>query len=167
MAEVAEQSLSEEELAELGVRCLTLELNDVKLVLPNTLVAEVIDTTVVSTAANTPQWLSGFISWRGRNIPLVSFEQMLGKESLGRHDESRMVILNTLNGNPHVPFIALEIQGLPRLSLLKHGMLEYDENENVDEPVVLTGLRVDGEAVLVPNLDTIEKMLESLGVSWG
>ena len=165
MAEMAEQALSEEELAELSVRCLTLELHGVKLLLPNTLVAEVAETIEVTAAANTPDWLSGFISWRGRTIPLVSFEHLLGKDTIGRHDESRMVVLNTLNNNPRIPFIALEIQGLPHLSLLKHGMLEYDENNTLDEPVVLSGLRLDGEALVVPNIDAIERMLENLGIS--
>jgi chemosensory pili system protein ChpC len=165
MAEMAEQTLSEEELAELSVRCLTLELHGLKLLLPNTLVAEVSDATRVMPAANTPDWLSGFISWRGRNVPLVSFERMLGMEAAARHEGSRMVILNTLNNNPRVPFIAIEIQGLPHLSLLKHGMLEYDENEKTEEPVVLTGLRIEGESLIVPNIDAVERMLKSLGIS--
>ncbi len=162
---MAEQALSEEELAELSVRCLTIELHGLKLLLPNTLVAEVTEAIEVTSAANTPAWLSGFISWRGRRLPLVAFEHLLGMESVGRHDESRMVVLNTLNNNPRIPFIALEIQGLPHLSLLKHGMLEYDETNKLDEPVILTGLRIDGESLIVPNIDAIERMLENLGIS--
>jgi hypothetical protein len=90
---------------------------------------------------------------------------MLGMEAAARHEGSRMVILNTLNNNPRVPFIAIEIQGLPHLSLLKHGMLEYDENEKTEEPVVLTGLRIEGESLIVPNIDAVERMLKSLGIS--
>jgi hypothetical protein len=76
-----------------------------------------------------------------------------------------MVVLNTLSGNSRIPFIALEIQGLPHLSLFKHGMLEYDEDASGDEPVVLANMRVDGESVIVPNIDVIERMLENLGFS--
>jgi chemosensory pili system protein ChpC len=165
MVETAEQHLSEEELAELAVRCLTLNLFGMNLILPNTLVAEVTDTTTVNSAANTPEWLRGFISWRGRAIPLISFEQLLGQEALGRHDERRMVVLNTLNANPRLPFIAMEIQGLPHLSVLKHGMLEYDESAVGEEPVILSRLLIDGEQLIVPNLDVIERMLENLGIS--
>ena len=165
MAEMAEQAMSEEELADLSVRCLTLDLHGLKLLLPNTLVAEVTETIEVKPAGNTPDWLSGFVTWRGRNIPVIVFEELLGMETAGRHDDSRMVVLNTLNNNPRVPFIAMEIQGLPHLSLLKHGMLEYDENANTDERVILTAMRIDGESLLVPNLDAIERMLEGLGIS--
>ena len=163
---MAEQVLSEEELADLSVRCLTLELHGLMLLLPNTLVAEVTETIEVTPAgSSSPDWLRGFISWRGRNLPLVSFEHLLGMETVAHHDESRMVVLNTLNNNPQIPFIAMEIQGLPRLSSLKHGMLEYDENNKLDEPVVLSGLRIEGESLIVPDIDAIERMLENLGIS--
>lgn len=165
MAEMAEKELSEEELAELRVRCLTLNLHGVEMLLPNTLVAEVTETTEVSTAANAPDWLNGFVSWRGRNVPLVSFEQLLGVDTTGHHDTGHMVVLNTLNNNPQIPFIAIEIQGLPRLSLLQHGVVEYDENKKNAEPVVLSSLRIEGESVIVPNIDVIERMLEGLGIS--
>ncbi len=165
MAEMAEQQLSEEELADLRVRCLTLNLHGLAMLLPNTLVAEVTEASEVKLAANTPDWLSGFVSWRGRNVPLVSFEQLLGVDIAGHHDTGHMVVLNTLNNNPQVPFIAIEIQGLPRLSSLQHGDLEYDENEKNAEPVVLSCLRIEGESVIVPNIDAIERMLEGLGIS--
>ncbi len=165
MANTAEQQMSDEELAELRVRCLTLNLHGLAMLLPNTLVAEVTEATEVKTTPNTPDWLSGFVSWRGRNVPLISFEQLLGVDMAGHHDTGHMVVLNTLNNNPQVPFIAIEIQGLPHLSLLQHGSLEYDENHKKLEPVILSTLRVEGESVIVPNIDVIERMLENLGIS--
>ncbi|MEN8169969.1 MAG: chemotaxis protein CheW [Pseudomonadota bacterium] len=165
MVNKAGQQISEEELAEVSVRCLILGLHGMNLLLPNTMVAEVIDTIKVTAAANTPEWLSGFVSWRGRNVALVSFEKLLGLETVQRHDDSRMVILNTVNDKSGVSFIALEVQGLPHLSLLKHGMLEYDDNNNDAEPVVLARMVVDGESVIVPNVEVIERMLHNLGIS--
>lgn len=165
MADGAKIELTEEELQELGVRCLTLSLNGMSLLLPNTMVAEVSEVLPVNVAANTPEWLSGFVSWRGRTVPAVSFEKLLGQDTAVRHGDNRMVVLNTLNGNPGIPFIAMEIQGLPHLSLLKHGMLEHAENEQRKEPVVLATVRVDGEVAIVPNVDVIERMLQNLGIS--
>ena len=165
MAEMAEKELSEEELAELRVRCLTMNLHGVEMLLPNTLVAEVTETTEVSSAVNAPDWLNGYVSWRGRNVPLVSFEQLLGVDTGMQRDTGHMAVLNTLNHNPQIPFIAIEIQGLPRLSVLQQGALEYDENEKYAKPVVLSCLRVEGEPVIVPNIDAIEQMLEDLGIS--
>ena len=165
MVNATTQSMSEEELAEVSVRCLTLALHGTNLLLPNTMVAEVIEKATVEVAANTPKWLSGFISWRGRHIPLISYEQLLGGATSGRNSESRMVVLNTLSSSKGVSFIAMEVQGLPHLSLLKHGMLEYDENNNKGEPVVLARMVIDGESAIVPNIEAIERMLVNLGIS--
>jgi chemosensory pili system protein ChpC len=165
MVESTAQQLSEEELAAISVRCLAVDLYGVNLLLPNTLVAEVTEITTVNRAAHAPEWMAGFVIWRGRSVPLVSFEQLLGMEALHRHDDNRMVILNTLNGNLRVPFIAMEIQGLPRLSLVKHGMLEFDEGEKNSGHVVLSTLRVEGESMIVPNIDVIERMLEELVIT--
>ncbi|MCW8919010.1 MAG: chemotaxis protein CheW [Gammaproteobacteria bacterium] len=165
MVDTAAQQLGEEALAALGVRCLTLSLSGMNLLLPNTLVAEVTQISSVTAAAHAPDWLAGFVSWRGRSVPLVRFEQLLGVAAPRRHEERRMVILNTLNGNPRLPFMAVEIQGMPHLSLLKHGMLKYDEGNTDRAPVVLAALQLDGESVLVPNLDAMERLLENLGLS--
>ncbi len=166
MAEIAEQQLSDEELDELSVRCLSLQLDGLQLLLPNTMVAEVTESQAVKPAANTPDWLRGFISWRGKSVAVISYEQLLGLDSITmRHPERRMVVLNTLNNNPRIPFVAMEIGGMPHLLQLKHGMLEYYDNGKLAEPVILTALQLEGEAFVVPNLDAIERMLESLGIT--
>jgi chemosensory pili system protein ChpC len=165
MAEKEKSAWSEDELAGLSVRCLAVRLRGMDLLLPNTLVAEVTEISTVEAVSNSPEWLTGFVSWRGRNVPLISFEQLMGLDSPGRHDGNRIVVLNTLKGNPQIPFIAMEIQDLPRLSPVKNDMLEYDENDKQVKPVVLCKLRLEGESVLVPNIDVIEKMLENLNIS--
>lgn len=159
-----EKHWSEEELAELSVRCLLLELHGARLLLPNTQVAEVADVIRSSAAGNMPEWLLGFISWRGRNVPAISFEKLLGLSGVGRNDEGRTVVLNTLNGNPQLPFIALEIQRLPHLALVKNDMLQYDETESKKLPGILSYMRFQGEQVIIPDLDAIERMLEGLNV---
>lgn len=166
MAETADiQPLSEEQLAELALRCLILPLQGMTLMLPNTVVAEVTDMPTATPAAHSPDWLVGFISWRGRNIPLVSFERLLGQKASAHYGQHRMVVCNTLTKNPRLPFVAMVMQGLPHLSLVKHSMLTYDAEAKEKEAVVLAHMRLEGETVIVPNIDVIEKMLENLGVA--
>ena len=53
----------------------------------------------------------------------------------------------------------------PHLTVIQHGMLEYDEDFREEEsPVALTQMRLDGEAMIVPNIDVLERMLENLGI---
>lgn len=158
--------MGEEDIAALKVRCLALTLHhNLALLVPNTMVAEVIDFRPVEDAPHMPDWVSGMLSWRGRNVPLVSFERLLGMESLHRQDDRRYVIFNTLNGNKRVPFTAMAIIGIPHLAMVSQTQLETDDDNAPTEPAVLASLRYDGESVIVPNLDVIERMLEHLGVT--
>ncbi|MFU8836743.1 MAG: chemotaxis protein CheW [Thiohalomonadaceae bacterium] len=158
-------AMSEEALAELKVRCFTLRLHDNMLLLvPNTLVAEVIDYRHVEGVKNQPSWVSGMLSWRGRNVPLISYERMLGHEPGRGGEDRRHVILNTLNGNSRIPFVAMSIEGMPHLSMVDDTQLEYAE-EDEQQPVVLAQMRHNGEWVMVPNLDVIEKLLDQLGIT--
>ena len=168
MEQAAEnQTLSAEELNDLTVRCLLLPLYNMNLLVPNTIVAEVIDNRQVESASQMPEWMSGMLPWRGRNIPVVSFAQLLGQNAVRRSDDTRYVICNTLNGNARVPFIALDVQGIPHFRLVTNEMLELDSEESEQEPAVLVSLRLNKERVIVPNLDVLEKMVEHLGIVAG
>lgn len=166
MVEAAISSLTEEEISALRVRCLRLPLHNMALLLPNTVVAEVIDYKEIEPASGMPEWLLGMISWRGRTVPLISFEKLLGEEPAFHSEETRFVICNTLNGNASIPFIALQIEGLPHLSVVSSDMLEM-EDESRSERSIQAYLRLKEESVIVPNIDVLEKMLEHLGISAG
>jgi chemosensory pili system protein ChpC len=137
------------------------------LLVPNTVVAEVIDYREVEETPNMPEWLPGMISWRGRRVPLISFEKLLGQELAFHSEETRFVICNTLNGNANIPFIALQIEGLPHLSVVSSDMLETEGEAPHYERAIQAYLRLNGESVIVPNIDVLEKMLEHLGISAG
>ena len=122
-------SLNQAELDELAVRCLVLALHEMSLLLPNTMVAEVIDYKPAEATGHMPAWMIGMLSWRGRNVPVISFERLLGRDIARHNRERRYVVCNTLSGNPRVPFVALEVQGIPHLTMVRNDML-------VQEPIV-------------------------------
>lgn len=166
MVDAAISTLTEEEISALRVRCLRLPLHNMTLLLPNTVVAEVIDYREIEQTSSMPEWLLGMISWRGRAVPLISFEKLLGEELAFHSEETRFVICNTLNSNANIPFIALQIEGLPHLSVVSSDMLEM-EDETRSERSIQASLRLNEENVIVPNIDVLEKMLEHLGISAG
>jgi chemosensory pili system protein ChpC len=163
----ATTSLSDEELAELKVRCLTLPLHGMTLMLPNTVVAEVVDYREPEKAGQMPEWMLGMLPWRGRSVPLVAFEKLLGQEQAMRSEETRFIVCNTLGGNGRIPFIAMQVEGIPHLVQVDNSMLEMDNDIEQAEPAVQAYLRLQGESVIVPNIDVIEKMLEHLGITTG
>lgn len=160
-------SLTEQELAELKVRCLTLPLHGLTLMLPNTVIAEVTEYRDPVKAANVPEWMLGMISWRGVSVPVIAFEKLLGQEQTILSEETRFIVCNTLRGNSRIPFIAMKVEGIPHLVQVDNSMLEYDKDVQQTEPVVEAYLRLQGESVIVPNIDVIERMLEHLGITTG
>ncbi len=164
MTNTAENQMSPEKIADLVVRCLVLPLNNVSLLVPNTLIAEVIDYKATEAAGQTPEWLTGMLSWRGRNVPVISFERLTGRPTSLINEGRRYVVCNTVNPVSQVPFIALEVQGIPHLIMVKNEMLEHDSKSHQAEPAVLAHLRLNEESVLVPNMEVLEKMLVHLGM---
>jgi chemosensory pili system protein ChpC len=160
-------TLTEEELAELKVRCLTLPVHGMTLMLPNTVIAEVAEYREPEKATNMPDWMLGMFSWRGKSVPIIAFEKLLGHEESMLSVETRFIVCNTLNGNSRIPFIALRVEGIPHLVAVDNSMLERDVAISQTEPAVLAYLRLQGESVIVPNIDVIEKMLAHLGITTG
>ncbi len=165
MANVANKQSTADKIADLVVRCLVLPLNNVSLLVPNTLIAEVIDYKAAEATENAPTWLTGILSWRGRSVPVISFERLLGRQAALLNEDRRYVVCNTINPESKIPFIALEVQGIPHLVLVKNEMLEHDSKGHQTEPAVLAHLRLNEESVLVPNMEVLEKMLVHLGIT--
>ncbi len=147
------------------VRCLLLPQKNTTLLLPNTVVTEVTDYTPPEITEHSPDWLLGILSWRGRQIPLITFEVFLG-ELLTQDEPNQVAVLNNLSGNPDLPFIAISISDIPRLIHVDSSLVAFaDGNKEKEEhEVVLARMVVAGEAVLVPNIDFIEERVRQLGI---
>ncbi len=142
------------------LHCLLISLQGVKILLPNTAVAEVIGYTTPETIENAPEWMLGNITWRDENVPLLSFEQLSGMGER-EHVVNRIAVLNTLNGNPHVPYIALPIQSIPQLRLIQESSIVLTEKDEQTDGVAAS-IDFFGESVLIPDLDTLEQRVLAL-----
>ncbi|HEB55313.1 MAG TPA: chemotaxis protein CheW [Gammaproteobacteria bacterium] len=142
------------------LHCLLIPLQEVRILLPNTAVAEVISYTTPESVENAPDWMLGNIRWRDEKVPLLSFERLsgIGKQE---HATRRIAVLNTLNGNPSVPYIALPIQSIPQLRLIQESSIVVTEKDELID-VVAASIDFLGESVLIPDLDALEQKLLAL-----
>ncbi|MBB6157139.1 MULTISPECIES: chemotaxis protein CheW [unclassified Pseudomonas] len=140
---------------------LLLPLADRNLILPNVAVAELIDYQASAFDLDTPPWYLGRVSWRERQIPLLSFESACGqKVVIG--ERARIVILNALGGLPQLKFIALLVQGIPR-SYKLDSQLSY-----VDVPLCAleqAAVQVGEQVAKVPDLLGLEQLLVEAGLA--
>lgn len=146
------------------LHCLLLSLQGTQILLPNTAVAEVIGDAMPDSVDDAPDWLIGNISWRDERVPLLSFERLSGAGK-SEHTTGRIAVLNTLNGDSDLPYIALLIQGIPQLRLIQESII-VEANTHVDEyDVVAARMDLGDETVLIPDLDKLEKHVLELGRS--
>ena len=145
------------------IHCLTIPLHEEVALLPNAAIAEIIAYTDPTTIDDAPKWFLGYVTWRENRIPLISFEAMSGKKVEGAKNNSRIAVLNTLNGNADLAYVAILSQGIPSLALVQEEGIE-EQIELDDRSAVGAIVNVGGTEALIPDIDEIEKRLIDLNL---
>jgi len=146
------------------IHCVLIPAGSLRLLLPNSLIAEVVAQPPVQPLRGKPAWVLGSITWRGQQVPLVSYTQLVGAVDRDTTQSVRVAVLRTLGGDPRLPFVALMTQGFPRLTALNPDLIVP-----VDDGASLpTGERaralVGDDVAVIPDLEWLEaELLEKLG----
>ena len=143
------------------ISSLYLPIGEGKLVLPNVAVAEVIEYSRPKAKEGFPQYYLGDISWRGIDVPLLSFEEVNGRARPPKNTEVRIAVLNNVGtDSKKLPFVAILTQGLPRLIKISEDIIQNATKSNF--PAEHSRIRVDGEEAVIPNLDYLESLAINL-----
>lgn len=143
------------------LHCVLIPMNNRQLLLPNVSIAEVVDHDTHLSGDEGPDWLAGYLEWRGLTLPVISYEGANEQEAVipvaGR---GRIAVLNTIGPNhDRLPFLALVTRGIPSQTRLLpeqvHGGEDADQG-----PADLMLVELEGETVWIPNLE----YLETLGI---
>ncbi|MEO8748321.1 MAG: chemotaxis protein CheW [Rhodanobacter sp.] len=146
------------------IRCVLIPAGSLRLLLPNSLIAEVIAQPPVEPLHGAPAWVFGSISWRGQQVPLVSFTQLVGAGDRDATLSIRVAVLRTLGGDPRLPFVALITQGFPRLTTLNPDLIIPVDDGKVLPPGERARALVGDDVAVIPDLEWIEsELLEKLG----
>jgi chemosensory pili system protein ChpC len=144
------------------IRCVLVPVGDLRLLLPNATVAEVITQSTPEPVASAPAWLLGRITWRGWRVPLVSFAQLAGAGEGDAELSVRVAVLKALGGNPKLPFIAVLTQGFPRLTTLNAELIIPTHDGSALPPGVRAHVLVRDDVAMIPDLEWIESQLLDL-----
>ncbi|HEY0197132.1 MAG TPA: chemotaxis protein CheW [Rhodanobacter sp.] len=144
------------------IRCVLVPVGNLRLLLPNATIAEVVTQSAPEPVANAPEWLLGRISWRGWRVPLVSFTQLAGTEPGDSESSVRVAVLKALGGNPAMPFIAVLTQGFPRLATLNAELIIPTHDGSPLPPGVRAQVLVRDDVAMIPDLEWIEAELTDL-----
>jgi chemosensory pili system protein ChpC len=139
------------------IACLYLPIHQQQLLLPNVSVAEVVSYQAPTELKGKPEYLLGLVSWRGINIPLLSFELANQQNSLKASPHARIVVINSI-GEHHekLPFFAIVTQGIPRLVKVASDLIKPVKGPN--DKAERSTIKLDGEEAIIPDLDYLESL---------
>ena len=146
------------------IRCVLVPVGNLRLLLPNATIAEVVTQSKPEPVDDAPEWLLGRITWRGWRVPLVSFTKLAGTEEGDAELSVRVAVLKALGGNPALPFIAVLTQGFPRLTTLNAELIIPTHDGSALPPGVRAHVLVRDDVAMIPDLEWLEaELLRLLG----
>ena len=137
------------------VSSLLLPLADGQLLVPVDTLLEVIAMQKPVASYDAPAWYLGELHWREQRLPLVSFETMRGGPLAAADDSGRIAVLSSGNPGGDLPYVALMLQGTPRLV-----RVTPDELAGREQPCQqgeLMHVALSGEEVVIPDLPELER----------
>ena len=142
------------------VRSLWVPLREMNLLLPNKAVAEIGSYRAPRAMPDTPKWLLGMVTWREREIPVISLESVCGLAGPSSPVFSRLMIVNSVRPGSPVEYYGIVTAGLPRL--IQFGSDTADRVEVCDGEGLHSVAHVGDELAGIPDLDCLQAMLEQL-----
>ncbi|MGB5492249.1 MAG: chemotaxis protein CheW [Woeseiaceae bacterium] len=139
---------------------LLVPLSGDRLIVPRACVAEVVRYTEPQAGAAAHPWMLGDVNWKGRPLPVVSFEGALGNEMPVATGRTRIVVFYASTGQLKNGFFGILTQGFPQLVRVNKDVLKLEAKDGwpSDAPV-LCRVRMINEYPLIPDLDRLEIML--------
>ncbi|MFC4528521.1 chemotaxis protein CheW [Dyella halodurans] len=144
------------------IRCVLVPVGNLRLLLPNATVAEVITLPASEPVEGAPPWLLGRIAWRGWRVPLLSFTKLAGVSEGDTEQAVRVAVLKALGGHADLPFVAVITQGFPRLTTLNAELIIPTHDGAPLPPGVRAQVLVRDDVAVIPDLEGIEAELIDL-----
>ena len=148
---------------DLMVRSQLIPITGLRLVLPNTAIAEVVSYRKPEPLEIDRDWLLGGLTWRGYRIPIVSMDQLINGQDSQANKHCRIIVCNGLSGEEQLPFYGFVAQGIPRLMSLDNNNTMDSPEQGEPTPYILRRVLIDGHQATIPNQVALEKELVSLG----
>ncbi len=139
---------------------LLVPLAEDRLIVPRACVVEVVRFARPDHEAGAHDWMLGTVNWNGRDLPVVSFEGLLGKAVPATTGRTRIVVFYASSGQLKTGYFGVLTQGFPQLVRVNRDVLQLHTAEGwpQDAPV-LCRVKMINEFPLIPDLDKIEALL--------
>jgi chemosensory pili system protein ChpC len=141
------------------VHCMLVPTNRETLLLPTSVMAEVLEFQQPVPMEAAPPWLLGQIEWENRQVPIFSFSALINGTDLGEIPaRSKIIILKSLVDSGRVPYLGLLLGDLPRPVNVR----ETDLQETGDEKKslgVFSRVTLGEDQAIIPDLDRLAHLV--------
>lgn len=146
------------------VRALLAPMPGGGVLVPGSMIAEVVNYNDPEPFHEGPDWLLGEVRWNGWQIPVVNLGMLAGlSDDYSVPPRARVLIVKTLSMASSVLHLGLLVDGLPRLKNVTPANLIETGGETPEG--VFSHVTVEDQAAVIPDLDalalTIEKAVYS------
>lgn len=149
-------------MAQVEVRTLLTPLTSGHLLLPNSVVAEILEYSPPRPFKQAPGWLLGELEWHGWQVPVVSFLQVINKRTQDAvTKKSRILVIKTLGESTQLNYVGLLIQGLPKIKSVTAQSLIEDKLA-VKSGAVFSQVSVDEIPAFIPEIAVLTNLVEKV-----
>ncbi len=142
------------------VYSLMIPLQEGRLLVPRSCVAEVIGNQAPQLAPGAPPWYLGTISWSNNTLPLISFEVACGQPLPQDSARTRIVVMNTVGERLENSNYAVLAQGFPQLLRVSADVIRADPGyARIERHPILCRVRMLKDSPLIPDLELLETMI--------
>lgn len=143
------------------INCIILTLRNENIVVPSVAVADIVSAKSVSEIPGAPNWLLGNLSWRGAEVPVVSFETAGGHKGYNLSMNTQVAVLYTVSSGDEqtYPYIGVVVSGVPHTSAFTREQIKVDAGAKNNNPMVAEKVRINGAAVSILDISNIESMV--------
>lgn len=139
---------------------LLVPLTEDRLIVPRACVAEVVRFSKPEHEVGAHKWMLGTVNWSGRELPVVAFEGLMGKEIPAVTGRTRIVVFYAGSGQLKTGFFGVLTQGFPQLVRVNRDVLSLHTTEGWPENApVLCRVKMINEFPLIPDLEQLEALL--------
>ena len=139
------------------IASLYIPVSSQQLLLPNVSVAEVVSYQQPVKTPNKPDYFLGYISWRGVDIPVISYE--IANETTPKKlaKNARIAVINTIGKHQSsLSFFAIVTQGIPRLVKVSEDISQDLKKTKKKAETAL--VKIDGEEAVIPDIEFLESL---------
>ena len=142
-----------------SVRALLLSLSKGHVLLPYSVVEEIISWQEPTPVSGAPDWLLGTVPWRRWHLPVISAERLAGDPFTPPRHKAHIVVCNLMNGDEALPCIGIVTKGVPHLVRADASTLAPAQDGTERSPWAAVDLTFNGAPSWVPDFDAIVEAL--------